>query len=404
MPTNSSHVVSVSKTISGDAPSSRFLTWDVRGCRNFFCSLPGILRIIEILLVLVVLILASVGGPHGFMSSGGVDADFTCVGGSISLLMILLIFAISNIIGQHVPNILEVMTTLIGALLMMNSGSVAASYHFSLSRYLPAGLALGALAIITGLVFLLDFILNVRKLIIESENNAKPVCDQLQPSHFVSESQTTSGDASSSPSRILAKIPSKSVTISSHVVSMTQTISRFLDVRGCRNFFCSQPGILRIFEFLLVLVVLILFRGGSSRTSKTWGLILISDESNPDGNFGVASYTLLGSSIFLLMILLMFTISTIIGQHVPNILELMTIFIGAVLMITHGSLAVTYHSSRSQSSDTPAGLSLGALAISAGILFLVDFILNVRKLRSEMKNNEDSKTNSGKDDLHEIIF
>ena len=159
-----------------------------------------------------------------------------------------------------------------------------------------------------------------------------------------------------------------------------------------------------LFDFYLLIKFSCGEYESASRTSKTWGLILISDESNPDGNFGVASYTLLGSSIFLLMILLMFTISTIIGQHVPNILELMTIFIGAVLMITHGSLAVTYHSSRSQSSDTPAGLSLGALAISAGILFLVDFILNIRKLRSEIKNNEDSKTNSGKDDLHEIIF
>ena len=114
--------------------------------------------------------------------------------------------------------------------------------------------------------------------------------------------------------------------------------------------------------------------------------------------------TCAGGSIYLLVILLMFTISTIIGQLVPSILELMTAFIGAVLMITAGSLTISYHTSYYPDPETPAGLTLGALAISAGILFLVDFILNIRKLRSEIKNNEDSKTNSGKDEFHEIIF
>ena len=41
--------------------SLRFLSWSVGGRSHYFCSLPGVLRIIEILLVLIVLILARVG-------------------------------------------------------------------------------------------------------------------------------------------------------------------------------------------------------------------------------------------------------------------------------------------------------------------------------------------------------
>ena len=58
----------------------------------------------------------------------GHHGEITCVGGSMLLLVTLLMFTISTITGQLVPNILELMTTLIGALLMITSGSLAVSY------------------------------------------------------------------------------------------------------------------------------------------------------------------------------------------------------------------------------------------------------------------------------------
>merc|ERR1711971_1390873 len=136
--TKSSHYVSVSQTTSGGTSSSRFLTWNVGGRSNFFCSLPGIIRIIEILLVLIVLIMARVGFQGGQLTFGGVDANFTGIGGSVCLLVILLMFTLSTLIGHLVPNLLEVMTTLVGAVLM-----ITARDTFTRTRRLvsPSGLS-----------------------------------------------------------------------------------------------------------------------------------------------------------------------------------------------------------------------------------------------------------------------
>ena len=61
--TKSSHYVSVQQSSSaGGGTTSRYLAWSVRGRQHYFCSLQGILRIIEIVLVLIVLIIARVGG------------------------------------------------------------------------------------------------------------------------------------------------------------------------------------------------------------------------------------------------------------------------------------------------------------------------------------------------------
>ena len=63
--TKSSHYVSVQQSSSGAGTTSRYLAWSVRGRNHYFCSLQGILRIIEIVLVLLVLILARVGAKVG---------------------------------------------------------------------------------------------------------------------------------------------------------------------------------------------------------------------------------------------------------------------------------------------------------------------------------------------------
>ena len=60
--TKSSHFVTVQQSSSAvGGTTSRYLAWSVAGRQHYFCSLQGILRIIEIILVLIVLILARVG-------------------------------------------------------------------------------------------------------------------------------------------------------------------------------------------------------------------------------------------------------------------------------------------------------------------------------------------------------
>ena len=122
--TKSSHYVSVQQSSSAGGTSSRYLAWSVGGRQHYFCSLQGILRIIEIILVFIVLIMARVGAKVGFPADkeivipslsqgdklhfGSTDADFIGVGGSIFLTITLLMFTVSNLIGHLPPTLLEV--------------------------------------------------------------------------------------------------------------------------------------------------------------------------------------------------------------------------------------------------------------------------------------------------------
>jgi len=169
--TKSSHYVSVQQTsssVGGGTSSSRYLSWTVGGRSHYFCSLPGILRIIEILLIIIVVIMARVGNSGNPLTFGSTDADFTGIGGSIFLLIILLMFTISTLIGHFVPALLEVMTTLVGAVLMITAGALAVTFYTSQYRQYKhgsgTGTALGVIAIIAGVVLLVDFVLSARKM------------------------------------------------------------------------------------------------------------------------------------------------------------------------------------------------------------------------------------------------
>ena len=48
-----------------------------------------------------------------------------------------------------------------------------------------------------------------------------------------------------------------------------------------------------------------------------------------------------GASIFLIITLLMFTVSYLLGHLPPTLLEIMTTLVGALLMITAGALVFT---------------------------------------------------------------
>ena len=65
---------------------------------------------------------------------GSTDADFIGVGASIFLTITLLMFTVSNLIGHLPPTLLEVMTTLVGSVLMISAGALAVSFYSNRSR------------------------------------------------------------------------------------------------------------------------------------------------------------------------------------------------------------------------------------------------------------------------------
>jgi len=127
--------------------------------------LPGILRILEIILLLVVLIIARAGKDGQQQLFGRtIDASFLGIGSTVGLLIIFLMFTLCTLLGHIIPTLLEVLATLVGAILMITAGSLAIAYYSELYQRDNVGMTLGSMAIITGIIFAIDFALSVRKL------------------------------------------------------------------------------------------------------------------------------------------------------------------------------------------------------------------------------------------------
>jgi len=165
--TKSSHYVSVQhSSVGGTSSGSRYLSWSVGGRSHYFCSLQGILRILELVLVFIVLILARVGYNGGPLNFAHTDADFIGIGASVGLIIILLAFVVCHLVNHVPPTLLEVLINLVGAILMLTAGSLAISFHsprYDRNHYdSQEGLALGIIAVIAGIVFAIDFLLSLR--------------------------------------------------------------------------------------------------------------------------------------------------------------------------------------------------------------------------------------------------
>ena len=119
------------------------------------------------------------GGNH--LPFGDTNAEFIGIGGSIFLTITLLMFTVSHLIGHFPPSLLEVMTTLVGAVLMISAGALAVQYYDNrysrneevssltsttrnIKQLLQTGFALGVIAIITGIILAVDFLLSLRTL------------------------------------------------------------------------------------------------------------------------------------------------------------------------------------------------------------------------------------------------
>ena len=118
------------------------------------------------------------------------------------------------------------------------------------------------------------------------------------------------------------------------------------------QFLKTINGMLKILEFVLVFIVLMLARfGGQNGFMISWG-------SN--------NYTFLGigSSVGYAIIIPAIVLSYLLGAT-PSILEFIINLVGGVLFISMGATLVDY-------ADIQA--VVGGLAITVGIVFLADFI------------------------------
>ena len=117
------------------------LDWSVRDRRQYFFSLQGVLRIIEIILVIVSLILSRHGGSDeaGWNLILKLNASFIIsviyinVGTTMFLTITLLIYIVSTLFGDQPPVLLDSMTTMIGGILMISAGALTLSYSSKVS-------------------------------------------------------------------------------------------------------------------------------------------------------------------------------------------------------------------------------------------------------------------------------
>jgi len=120
----------------------------------------GILKIVEIVFVMIVLMLARFGNDGHPKQFGSADDTFlgqgTCVGYAIIVPCVL----ITYLLGANL-SILELFINLIGGILFIAVGAVTIS--FWQNRYgNSTGMAMGVLSIITGIVFLIDFVFAIK--------------------------------------------------------------------------------------------------------------------------------------------------------------------------------------------------------------------------------------------------
>jgi len=167
--TKSSHYVSVQQTTSSGG-TSRYLSWSVGGRHHYFCSLQGLLRLLQIALLIIIVILIRVGSKN-YRSNGrlyfsnDLDTDLTGVGVTIGLLMVVMMLGLCHILG-HLPGaLIEVLVNLVGTVVMMTIGGLTTAYYSDRNDYdRTPGIAMGVLSFIVGVIFLVDLILSVRHL------------------------------------------------------------------------------------------------------------------------------------------------------------------------------------------------------------------------------------------------
>ena len=116
----------------------------------FLKTIPGILKIVEFVLVLIVLLIARFGVDDKRVYWGSRDYEFLGIGASVGFAIIVPAIVLTYLLGAH-PSILEFIINLVGGVLFISMGATMIEYG-SISK------VVGGLAISLGIIFLIDFI------------------------------------------------------------------------------------------------------------------------------------------------------------------------------------------------------------------------------------------------------
>jgi len=128
----------------------------------------------------------------------------------------------------------------------------------------------------------------------------------------------------------------------------------------------TPAGILKIFEFVVVIICLMLARfGGDNGTILHFG----TDDQKFLGIGCMVGYAIIVPAI----------LGTYLMGATHTFLELFINFVGGVLFITSGALTIQ-QAERSRYKESTR-MALGCLCIVAGILFLIDFLFSVKNTR-----------------------
>lgn len=117
---------------------------------SFLRTVPGLLKIVEFVLVLVVLLIARFGVDDEKVYWGNRDYEFLGIGASVGFAIIVPAIILTYLLGAH-PNILEFIINLVGGVLFISMGATIIE-NGRLTKIV------GGLAISLGIVFLIDFI------------------------------------------------------------------------------------------------------------------------------------------------------------------------------------------------------------------------------------------------------
>ena len=140
---------------------------------EFLRTITGILKVIEMCIVLVILLIARFGGDYGVIAwcPTSVSLVYLGIGSTVGFAIIVPAILLTYLLGAN-PSILEFIINIMGGILFISTGSNVILCEDSINQ------SVGALSIILGIVFLADLVYlsvktkcGITKEPIENKNN-----------------------------------------------------------------------------------------------------------------------------------------------------------------------------------------------------------------------------------------
>ena len=122
----------------------------------FFRTVPGIMKLVELILVIIILFMSRFGGHDiDSLSSnpinwGSVSATYLGIGCSVGFAIIVPAIIVTYLLGSETSK-LEFIINLVGGILFIAMGASC------VSKYRDIVAAVGGLGIVLGVLFLIDF-------------------------------------------------------------------------------------------------------------------------------------------------------------------------------------------------------------------------------------------------------